>query len=104
MADSNIECTCSRLPNGTGGSHPAAWLAMHDRVTLTAVNGERFEVHPVTLSIGDPEQLTLVFTSDDGLTSAAPVSKLQAVTPVDAPDPFKVIESVARSLRRPFEI
>lgn len=104
MADSIIECTCSRLPNGTGGSHTAAWLAMHDRVALIALNGKSVEAQPGTLSSGDPEQLTLVFTSDEGLIEAAPISKLQALTPVVAPDPLSVIESVARSLGRPFEI
>jgi hypothetical protein len=104
MANSNIACTCSRLPNGTGGSLPAAWLAMHDRVTLVSVNGECFQARPGTLASGDPEQLTLVFTSDEGLTSTVPISCLQAVTSVVAPDHAEVIASVARSLGSPFEI
>ena len=104
MADARRKCTCTRLPDGAGGSWPAAWLGMHERVAVRGAAEQRIEGRPSTVWRQAAGGFGLEVRTDDGSVIHVPTSKAQSVMPVVAPDPLNVVESVARWLRRPFEI
>ncbi|MGY1632953.1 hypothetical protein ACI784_14720 [Geodermatophilus sp. SYSU D01186] len=103
MTDSTTECTCSRLPDGSGGSLPAAWLGMHERVAVNTVDETRIEGRAAPLWLSESE-VVLMMTTDEGDSFKPSLSRLRSAEPLTAPDLTQVITSVFRYLGRPSEI
>jgi hypothetical protein len=88
---------------------------MHERIAVLMRDGQTVEgrpAGPVWFSDKDAEDGSyreprfpgLDVELDDGCEFAIPLSEVVSITPLIAPDPVKILESVAHALRRPFDV
>ncbi|MGK5171819.1 hypothetical protein [Geodermatophilus sp. CPCC 205761] len=71
---------------------------------MTTVDGQRVEGRPGIAWYSEPRGFALLLTTDEGSAVRIARSEVQSVMPVMAPDPLRVVESVARFLRQPSAI
>ena len=118
MAHGSNGCTCWQTPTDTGERHTAAWLGMHERIAVIMRDGQRVEGRPSGpvwfredndedaehAPYREPRLPGLDVELDDGSELAIRLSEVVSITPLVAPDPVRILESVAHALRRPFDV
>jgi len=104
MPHETEQCTCWTARTETGETHTAAWLEMHQRIAVTTKDGQRIEGRPDGSVWFEGEQPGIGIEQDDGLVFDTPLSEVETITPLVAPDPVEILECVARTLRRPFAV
>jgi len=111
-------CTCWQASSETGESHTSTWLGMHERILVVLRDGQRVEGRPAgpvwfrgdadgdgqTDPYREAQLPGFDVELDDGSEFSIPLSEVVSISPLVAPDPVKILESVAHALRRPFEV
>ena len=95
MRSHGVDCTCWQVQTEAGETVTAARVSMHERIAVTTRTGQRVEGRPdgpVWFGERPPRRPGYAVETDDGSVFTVPLSEVDSITPLDAPDPVEIIE------------